>query len=263
MSKVYTLQLGKINMMSISDGAFPVSKQFFFANTPEEIIRDIPSHFDAPLNFLYIDTGDKRILVDVGFGQTLAEAGQLFLHLESQGIDPADIDTIIITHAHMDHIGGLSYDGSPAFPNAEYVIRKDEWDHWKSKPESNEFRKLKDIADHLTFITSDRELYPGIHLIHAPGHTVGHLSLHIQSEGKSLLVASDILNDPITLQHLPSYIRAEMSPRQGLETRKKFLQDAVDKKALVFACHYPFPGFGYVHKAKEKDRWKWSPIVTG
>jgi hypothetical protein len=69
-SKIYSFQLGTFRLMSISDGAFPVSKDFFFADTPKEIIHHIPSNFDALLNFLLIDTGDKHILVDAGFGET-------------------------------------------------------------------------------------------------------------------------------------------------------------------------------------------------
>jgi glyoxylase-like metal-dependent hydrolase (beta-lactamase superfamily II) len=96
-------------MIALSDGAFPVSKDFFFADTPEDIIRHIPSNFHAPLNFLFIDTGDQNILVDAGFGEgQLSTAGKLLNHLETQNIYPEDIHTVIITHGHMDHIGGIS-----------------------------------------------------------------------------------------------------------------------------------------------------------
>src|SRR5688572_8327718 len=97
------------------------------------------------------------------------------------------------------------------------------------------------------------EIVPDIHHVHTPGHTVGHLSIYINSEGNYLLVVSDILNDPTTLQHLTSHIRAEMSPKQCIETRRSFLQDAIDKSALLFVCHYPFPGLGHI--AKEDLRW--------
>ncbi|MEJ9233087.1 MBL fold metallo-hydrolase [Peribacillus butanolivorans] len=259
-SKLHSFQFGTSRLMAISDGAFPVSKDFFFANTPEDIIHHIPSNFIAPLNFLLIDTGDKNILVDAGFGEShLPIAGKLLSHLETHGIYPEDIHSVIITHGHMDHIGGLSNNGRPTFPNAEYIMRRDEWDLWKSNPKSNEYKKLMPLKDYMTLITSDTEIVPGIRLVHTPGHTVGHLSLSVSSEGKYLLVASDILNDPTTLQHLPSHIRAEMSPKQGLETRRSFLQDAIDKSALLFVCHYPFPGFGHI--AKEDLRWKWIPLA--
>lgn len=259
MASIYSFQLGTFRLLSITDGAFPVSKDFFFANTPESIIDHIPSHFEAPLNFLLIDTGDKYILVYAGLGEAyLPTAGKLLAHLKTQGISSDDIDTVVITHGHMDHIGGLSNDGIPTFPNAEYIIRKDEWDSWVHNSNSKEYEKLIPLKDHIVLITQDIEVVPGIHLVHTPGHTAGHLSLSICSGGKYLLVASDILNDPITLKRLPSYIRAEMSPEQGLETRKRFLQDALDKSALLFVCHYPFPGLGHI--TKEDFIWKWLPI---
>ena len=85
------------------------------------------------------------------------------------------------------------------------------------------------------------------------------ISLYLNSEGKYLLLASDILNDPITLQHLPSHIRMEMSPKQGLKTRRRFLQNAIDKSALLFVCHYPFPGLGHIEKGDLE--WKWVHVA--
>lgn len=115
-SQIHSFRLGTLKMMSISDGAFPVSKEFFFASTPEDIIKHIPSNFNATLNFLLIDTGEKNILVDAGFGETyLPTAGKLLKHLKERGISPEDIHTMIITHGHMDHIGGLSNKGRPTF----------------------------------------------------------------------------------------------------------------------------------------------------
>ncbi|WP_051317138.1 MBL fold metallo-hydrolase [Ectobacillus panaciterrae] len=243
--QTYRFTCGKFNMLAISDGVFPVSREFFFANTPEEIIKQFPSMFGAPLNFLLIDTGSRLILVDTGFGtNSVPEAGKLIPNLKTQGIPSEDIDIVVITHGHMDHIGGVSENGVPCFPNAQYVIRKAEWEQWTKNPESDEYKKLIPLREKVCLIESDTELIPGIHLIHSPGHTVGNLSLTICSEGQVLMVASDILNDPLNLRHLDSHIAVEMSPEIGLETRKKFLQTAKDTSALLFVCHFPFPGLG-------------------
>lgn len=260
MTNIHSFQLGTFKLMSISDGVFPVTKDFFFAETPGEIIDHIPEHFDAPLNFLFIDAGGKKILVDAGFGESyLPTSGMLLSHLKDQGIHRNDIDIVIITHGHMDHIGGLSNNGIATFPNAEYMIRKEEWEYWKAQPDSKEYQKLSPLENRMTFITSDIEVIPGIGLIHTPGHTAGHLSIHIHSDDRDLLLASDILNDPSALKYLPSYIRAEVSPKQGFETRKRFVQEAADKSALLFVCHYPFPGIGQI--VKKENTWKWVPLV--
>ncbi|MCP3740815.1 MBL fold metallo-hydrolase [Rossellomorea sp. BNER] len=259
-TNIFSFQIGKFQMTAISDGCFHVTKDFFFSNTPDSIISHIPDEFNAPLNFLYINTDDKKILVDAGFGEGHKPiSGQLLLHLKSKGISPEEIDLVVITHGHMDHIGGVSFEGKPTFKNADHVIRKEEWDYWSERSQSEEFKRLETLKNHLTLIKSNKEIAPGIGLIHTPGHTPGHLSLSIVSEGETLLVASDILNDPAALQHLPSHINVENIPREGLLTRKRFLQDAVDKGALVFACHYPFPGLGHVRS--EKGTWKWSPVT--
>lgn len=252
----WSFQFGAFKLIVLSDGVFPVSKEFFFADTPTELIDHIPDQFDAPLNFLLIDTGEKKILVDTGFGEDyLPIRGQLLKCLQKEGISPDDIDTVIITHAHMDHIGGVSQQGVPLFTEANYVIREEEWAYWMNKPESMEYKKLKSIQDQLVFVSSNCEIHPGICLQHAPGHTDGHLTVLVQSEGKKLVVASDILNDPSTLQYLSSHIAAEVAPDIGIQTRSSFLEEAARQNDLLFVCHYPFPGLGYV---KKRDTgWHW------
>ncbi|MCV9885510.1 MBL fold metallo-hydrolase [Metabacillus halosaccharovorans] len=254
--KNWRFQFGSYKLIVLSDGTFPVSKEFFFADTPIELIDHYPDQFDAPLNFLLIDTGEKKVLVDTGFGEDyLPTRGRLLQCLQHEGISTEDIDTVIITHAHMDHIGGVSQQGVSVFPEANYVIREEEWAYWMNKSESMEYQKLKSIKDQLVFVSSDLEIHPGICLQHAPGHTDGHLTVSIQSEGKRLVVASDILNDPCTLQHLSSHIAAEVDPDIGMQTRSSFLEEASRQNALLFVCHYPFPGLGYV---KKRDTgWHW------
>ncbi|NMH68074.1 MBL fold metallo-hydrolase [Bacillus sp. RO3] len=253
------IRVGSMDLTVLSDGVFPVCKDFFFAETPEEMIVHIRSEFQAPINFLFIDTGEKKILVDGGFGEEyLPKSGQLLKQLKSERISPEDIHTVIITHGHLDHIGGLAYEGHPVFPNALHIIREEEWNYWMEQKETKECSKLAALKDHISLVSSDIEIHPGIFLQHTPGHTDGHLVVSIKSEGSHLLIASDILNDPSTINHPTSYIRAEVDPEKGMLTRKSFMKQAYNQSALVFACHYPFPGLGYIEK--ENKGWKWSPV---
>lgn len=239
---------------------FLFQKNSFSLGTPDHLTTDIPSEFAAPLNFLLIHTGNENILVDAGFGSTLPTAGKLVEQLNILDIYPKDIHKVIITHRHRDHIGGMTENRVPAFPNAQYIIRREEWEQWTQDPSSDQYKKLMPLKGCISFITSDIELVPGIRLVHTPGHIAGHLSLSISSGGQCLLVASDILSHPLALQNLSSHIGAEMSPKLGRETREKFLQDSVNQSALLFVCHYPFPGLGYI--VKEELGWKWVPVYS-
>lgn len=139
----FSFQIGKFKLAVFSDGWFPVTKDFFFSNTPDSIISHFPYKFNAPLNFLFIDTGEKKILVDAGFWERhLPVAGHLLSKLKAEGMNPEDIDIVVITHGHMDRIDGASFKGEPTFPNAEYMMRKDESDFWNEKPLSEEFQTL-------------------------------------------------------------------------------------------------------------------------
>ncbi|MGX1195990.1 hypothetical protein [Metabacillus sp. SLBN-84] len=152
----------------------------------------------------------------------------------------------------------MSHEGDPIFPNAQHMIREEEWHDWMARPDTNEYNKLFALKNQIKLISSDLDIHPGIRLQHTPGHTKGHLAISIQSEGSTLLVASDILNDPSTLKHLPSHIAAEVEPEKGLLTRELFLEQAYTQSAQVFVCHYPYPGLSHVEKNDEG--WTWLPI---
>lgn len=223
------------------------------------MIEHIPDRFDAPLNFLLIDAGEQKILIDAGFGEEhLPTGGHLLSQLQQEGIKAQDIQTIIITHGHLDHIGGLAMYGKPVFSNAEHLISFDEWNYWSERSETIEAKKLMALKEQITLISSDVHLFPGISVKHTPGHTEGHLTVSIESQGSHLLVASDILNDPVTLAHSASHIAAEIDPDKGMKTRQSFLQEAYTQSAQIFACHYPFPGLGKVRKSE--GQWTWLPL---
>src|SRR5262249_48619712 len=150
--------------------------------------RNLPPHeVVSPYTCLYINTGKNKLLVDTGAGFAPTN-GKLFENLETEGIAAADIDTIILTHGHADHIGGTTIgDAAPAFPNARYVMWQSEWDFWsQEQPDLRsmsadehikhllvEFAhaKLPPIQGHIDLLDREKEIVPGIHAIPAPGHT--------------------------------------------------------------------------------------------
>jgi glyoxylase-like metal-dependent hydrolase (beta-lactamase superfamily II) len=137
----YRFKLGGFECVSLSDGSLDYPLQNFFANVPKAQIegalrqRNLPiDYITTPYTYLYINTGEHRVLVDMGAGDLAPTTGRLPQSMKGAGIDPADMDMVVITHAHPDHVGGtLDDEGKPVYPNARYYIWKDEWNFWFSE----------------------------------------------------------------------------------------------------------------------------------
>jgi len=285
-NECYRFKLGVFECNVVSDGTFtyPHPAQIFFANAPKERLEQVLNEHDlnleqweqyiSPYSSLVINTGQQIVLVDTGAGSLAPTTGKLISNLQAENISPEDIDTVILTHGHPDHIGGnIDEDGKPAFPNARYVIWKDEWDFWASEPNLSplkvdehlkqiilEFAKknLPPIKSQLDLIEHEREIIPGINAVAAPGHTPGHMALAISSNGERLLCISDTAIHPINLEQPDWYAAVDLNPEQIVTTKRRLFDRAVDEKALVHAFHFPFPGLGHI--IQKEDVWEWQPI---
>jgi len=230
----------------------------------------------SPYPSLVINTGRHLVLVDTGAGDLEPTTGKLIPNLQAEGIKPEDIDTVILTHGHPDHIGGnTDSQGKPAFPNARYIMWKDEWDFWTSEPKLTELAVPKHIKELMTTVARNNllpiqhqldlldheaEIVPGIQAIAAPGHTPGHMAVAITSDNKQLLYLSDVVLHQIHLEHPDWYTAVDFAPQQVVTSRRRLLNWAATKKALVHAFHFPFPGLGYV--TMKGGAWRWQPIET-
>jgi glyoxylase-like metal-dependent hydrolase (beta-lactamase superfamily II) len=286
-SETYRFQIGTFECLIVNDGmyAYPHPARLFFANAPHEPLRQaLHEHnvdvaqwdvYVSPYPSLVVNTGQHLALVDTGGGDLAPTTGQLIPNLQRAGIAPEDIDTVILTHAHPDHLGGaVGEDGQLAFPRARYVMGRDEWQFWNSDPDLAhlqipdhikelilEFAQqaLLRLAGHIELIDPGTELVPGIQAVAAPGHTPGHMALDITSGGERLLAVCDAVMHPMHVGH-PDWVAAfDYSPEQVIATRQRLLKRAAEEEALVFAFHFPYPGLGRV--IQHGQGWQWQPVA--
>src|SRR5215213_1404509 len=284
--------VGQFECVSVSDGALNYPPESLFPNVPLERVQealrqlDLPtSQVMTPYTCLYIDTGQHRVLVDTGAGDLGSHAAQVFPgldhstsvtgllleNLRASGVEPSEIDTVIITHAHPDHVGGTLNDKRVlVFSNAHYLISGEEWAFWNSDDATTKAppfmvdaarRNLEPLKDRLTLVEDASEAVPGVRAIATPGHTPEHIALSVASDGERLLHISDAVLYPLHLEHPEWTPVFDMLPEQASASKRRIFDLAAEEDALVFAHHLPpFPSVGHVRKGEQG--WRWQPIDT-
>lgn len=283
-SHVYQFRIGTFACAIVNDGMFdyPHPAHLMFDDVPAERLTQALQAYEidpatwetypSPYSSLLVQTGDHVVLVDTGAGGLAPTTGQLIANLRSIGVTPEEIDTVILTHGHVDHIGGnLDSTGKLAFPNARYVMGRDEWDFWAADPDLASFKvpmfidvirsvartQLPPIQERLTLVEDGDEIVPGIHMVAAPGHTPGHIALRISSNGEQLLWAVDTCIHPLHVEQPDWVSKFDYLPHETIVTRRKLLGQAAVDGALVHMYHFPSPGLGHV--VLQDGGWHWQP----
>ena len=275
-SAIYRFQLGGYECLCLSDGSVNYPSGHLFAHVPkariEEALRpyDLPTAYvTTPCTHLYVNTGQRRVLVDMGAGVVVPGTGRLRHSLEAAGIEPASIDMVVITHAHPAHVGGTLDDrGRPVYANAGYYISVDEWQFWTSeiaftKAPSRQVTiaraNLEPVHDRLTLFDGESEIVPGVCVHPAPGHTPGHVSVSVSSAGERLLYVADTAYHPLHIEHPDWFPIYDVVPEQAAISKRRIFDLAAEERMLVMGHHLaPFPGLGHVVEAGQG--WRWLPI---
>ncbi len=258
------MRLGNVELEIASDGFFMMDGGAVFGLVPKvlwerEVKADALNRIPLYLQSLLIRSGGKTILVETGYGSKLTSKELerfgiqrqrgLVEDLAARGVAPEDVDIVINTHLHADHCGGNTRlkDGLPVptFPKAEYWIQMGEWEDATHPNErtratylSENFLPLQ-ASGQLRLLDGDIQVTPEVRCILSPGHTRFHQSVIVESEGQAAIFVGDIAQYKVQLEKLAWISSFAIEPLVSLETKRRLMNWAIERNALVIAVHQP------------------------
>jgi glyoxylase-like metal-dependent hydrolase (beta-lactamase superfamily II) len=279
----YRFDIGDMQATVVSDGPLPLGEPSasFKGVTKEEVQKSLSDQFLNPdnvvleQNVLVLNTGSRLVLFDSGMGTSKAfgpTTGRLQISLQQAGIEMDDIDDVICTHAHIDHIGGLANaDNYRLFRNAIVHIAKADFDFWTDPAKlSGELKTfvaharqnlLPYAKSHMKFVEDGKDVLPGVQAMAAPGHTVGHMVYIIKSGKDSLGFIGDTTHHHVLLTEKPRIeFTYDSDPKQAVESRLKVLDMIASTRMPMLAYHFPWPGVGNLQKQGDGYRYIARPI---
>jgi len=281
---VYHFKLGEIKLTVISDGFFNIPSEFITGALPSVVQDFLDRHYlpkesiRAGLNVVLMEDQMGLTLLDTGSGSFSLggdpTGGRLVDNLNTIGVAPEDINNVVITHAHPDHLGAFSLDFQTAtFPNATHYISRDEWNYWTNLPD-NALALDRDMAQfiqpNLFAVESQAELYAGnphfwnhLSIVASPGHTIDHKSILLESQGEQLILAGDAIILPtMSLKHTDWGLVVDYDPEQSVNSRVRLLNNTSEDRMIMLSYHTSFPGLGYIKGSSLfDDHWEW--LQTG
>lgn len=223
-------------------------EEFAEVSTQNFLSADMTQFYFTPT---VVNTGQEVILFDTGLnGAGITDA------LARAGYTPDQIDTVVLTHMHGDHIGGLFTDGSPTFANASYVAGQVEFDHWAAAGNDAFEANVRPLAERMRFIGNGDEVIGGITGLAAFGHTPGHMVFRMESAGAELMLFADLANHSVwSLAHPDWEVRFDIDKAAAASARSEVLAMIAAERIPAIGYHMPFPALGYVDTRGDGFHW--------
>jgi glyoxylase-like metal-dependent hydrolase (beta-lactamase superfamily II) len=280
----YAVRIGDIDVLVISDGVLPLPTKMLGHNAEPAAraawLNDMflpQDAFDWALNVVVVRSGGQTILIDAGLGLdpdlNLPRAGQLVKRLEAAGIDLASVTDVVLTHMHMDHVGGLLVDGvkERLNPDLRIHVAAAEVKFWESPdfthvsmpsgfPDALRAaaqRFAEEYQSHLRLFEDEHEVAPGVVVSRTGGHTPGHSVVRVASGNDRLMFAGDAVF-AVGFDHPDWHNGFEHDPEEAARVRVRLLQELAATGELLVATHMPFPSVGHV--AVDGDAFRWVPV---
>lgn len=226
----------------------------------------------ASVHMLVIESGDRKIVVDTCIGNDKTLPMKFWCNLKTPfmetfrgaGFDPDGIDTVLCTHLHPDHVGWNTslVDGKwvPTFPKADYLWGRVEWEHWQANPmpgmEPLFEQSVRPIVDAglNTLVEVDHAITDEVWLEPTPGHTPGHVSVRIKSQGVDAVITGDLMHHPCQMAHPNWHCTADSDKAQAVQTRRRFMETYSDSPTLIIGTHFATPTAGKI--VRDGDVWR-------
>jgi glyoxylase-like metal-dependent hydrolase (beta-lactamase superfamily II) len=272
----HTMTVGEVEIISLLDSSFDAPCAGLFPKVPAEAWAGHEEHVTdgklaVSISSFVVRAGGKTIIVDTGLGKKdrgFFGNGRIMESLAELGVQPNDVDIVLATHIHIDHVGGHTIaagDGYvPAFPKARYVFTRAEWDYWTAPDVANapgnpyvvdSVLPLQGAAN-VELVDGEHRVSDEIALIPTPGHTPAHTSFLISSGGEAAVIVGDVAHSPVQVTETSWHDAFDLDPENAAVSRERIF-DRIEKDGLrVAAGHFPHPGFGRVVRVENKRFWR-------
>jgi glyoxylase-like metal-dependent hydrolase (beta-lactamase superfamily II) len=280
----YRFKIGDMEATVVSDGALgPFTVSGLYPKAPKEDVDALAKgeflsreKFVLQENCLVLNNGDQLALIDTGSGAPYPQygtgAGRLSKNLEAAGVKPEDIDFVILSHGHADHLCGIMGEaGQRHFPNAQIMVSKSDFDFWTDEGKLSAIGTMKFFVDsaranllpnkdRLAFVEDGKEVIKGVQAISSPGHTPGHTSYILSSAGQNVLYTGDIAHTFVQFKHPEWPLVFDIDPTTASSTRKRMMDMAAAENLAVIVYHLAFPGIGHIARDGDAFRFVAAPM---